>query len=474
MAELCGIYLWLVGVGIAIWMISDYLRGKHDLLSYRNIFLVSFILNQCHAPADTLFYDNWWGHFKVYNKDAVGIEACILTTAFVFIFAFSYKFGWGAKGIASSIKVPSFDPTTRQLLFIALAMTAFGAAVRPGLHILPKVMAVLSYYSAVGFSAIACGLVGWAVGSKLKNPGYWVIGIVMVAINLAIVSSGWTRRPLAAVFAALIWGFYYSYWRYQRPFGVMAKLVGVSIVPILLLASFTSIRQGGRFDDRSLGNVINRMITQGDTLQGLRRLGSGDFCGPAELWCIENFTEQYQPKHLFSLRFFFMINIPRSIWPNKPDQTLSNEITKMVRMQGADRKAHSFGAGVIGYAAAEGGPYALVVYGICLAFFVRFYDSLVQTNILNPFLVVPVAAGIGELLGLARGDMSLFANTIVIEVLFGLAVTMTLALCFATRGVPAMSSMLGSWKSRKKQPSARQVITVWVPAEWAARQEGRG
>lgn len=470
MAELCAIYLWLLGLAIIGWMVVDYVLGRHDLVSFRNLFLVSFVLNQCHSPADTLFYDNWWG-FKVDNKDGVAIECVILTTIFVFVFALAYRWGIGAKGAAAKIKLPSFDPTPGQLLVFATVMTAIGALARGGTYVLPFVLAVLSYRTAVGLAAISCGFIGWAVGRKMRNPVFWVYGIGLLALNFAVANSGFSRRPLAAIFAALIWGFYYSYWRYQRPAGVMVKLVGLSIVPILFTAAFTSIRQSGDVD-RSLGTIVSRLLTQSDVVDGLRKMSSGDACGPTELWCIENFPEQFRPKHLFTLRFFFMINIPRAIWPEKP-VTLSNEIASLMRMEGADRKVHSFGAGVVGYAAAEGGLYALVIYAVCLALFVRFFDCVVQAHILNPFLVVPMASDLGQLLGLARGDVSLFAHTLATAVLFGTAITILIAWGIAPRGIPEPPLTLGPWKNLRSRVPKRQVVTVWVPAEWAAQQQGR-
>ncbi|MBL9122394.1 MAG: hypothetical protein JNG90_02095 [Planctomycetaceae bacterium] len=470
MADLCALYLWFMGLAILGWMGWEYVKGKHDLLSFRNLYLLGFVLNQCHSPADTLWYDNWWG-FKVDDKDGVALECAFLTTVYMIIFVISYGWGIGAKGLASKVKVPSFDPTPGQLLTFAGVLMGIAFALRAAMYVLPFILGVLSYRTAVGLCAISCGFVGWAVGRRMWNPAFMVYGLGIIAVNLGIASLGFSRRPLVAVFAALVWGFYFSYWRYQRPAGVIAKIVAVSIVPILIVASFSSIRESGRAD-RSVGNIVKRMVEQGDIVHGLRMLSSGDACGPTELWVMENIPGQFEPRHLFTLRFFFMLNIPRAIWPDKP-VTLGNLVTTYIRMDGVDRKSHSFGAGIVGYGAGEGGLYAVIIYAFCSAVFLRFFDQILKANVLNPFLVIPLAADMGQLLGMARGDVALFAHTLVTAVLLGAVITLLVAWAIAQRGIPRPPKVKGKWRHPElsAQPAQRRFVTVWVPAEWAARQQ---
>lgn len=471
MAELSAIYLWFLGLMILAWMAAQYIRGKHDLLSFRNLFLVGFVLHQCHSPADTLYNDNWWT-FRVENKDSVGLECAILTTIFFVVFVICYHWGLGAKGLASKIKLPSYDPSPGQLLWFAAVLMGLAALLRAAMYVLPFVLAILSYRTAVGLCAVSCGLVGWAVGRKMWNPAFLIFGGGTVLINLAIASLGFSRRPLVAVFAAIVWGFYYSYWRYQRPSRVMAKLAAVSIVPIIVVAMFSSIRESGKAD-RSVGHIVERMLTKSDVLHGLQMLTSGDAVGPSELWVMENIPERFAPRHLFSLRFFFMLNIPRAIWPEKPI-TLGNHLAAMARIEGLDLKTHSFALGVVGYAAGEGGLYALVIYAFVLAIFLRFFDQVVRAHILNPFLVVPMAADMGQLIGLARGDVALFAHTLVTAVMIAGVITLIVAWAIAHRGTPQPPQFAGPWQHPESKAAAkRQTVTVWVPAEWAARQQGR-
>lgn len=467
MADVCAIYLWGLGLAIFAWMSIEYIRGKHDLLSFRNLFLVGFVLNQCHSPADALFYDNWWG-FKINDKDGVAMWCALYTTIFMIVFALSYNWGGGAKTFASKIKIPSFDPTPVQVLVFAAVLTALAALLRSGFYVLPHVVAILSYRAAVGVAAVSCGFVGWAIGRKMFNPAILSAGTALLLLNLAIANLGFSRRPLAAIFAAFIWGLYYSYWRYQRPSRVMAKLIAVSIIPIIVVAAFSSIRQSGRAD-RSIANIVHRMRTESDIRRGLQMLVGGSACGPTELWVFDNYPHQFEPRHLFTLRFFFMINIPREIWPDKP-VTLGNQIPTFVRMEGVDLKRHSVAAGIVGYAAGEGGMYALFVYATAAALFLRFFDQIRINNVLNPFLVIPLAADMGQVLGLARGDVALFAHTLVTAVVFATLITLLIAWAIVPRGIPRPPGAYGRWLPSDTAQSRRQWVTVWAPAEWVAQQ----
>jgi hypothetical protein len=69
--------------------------------------------------------------------------------------------------------------------------------------------------------------------------------------------------------------------------------------------------------------------------------------------------------------------------------------------------------------------------------------------------------------------MSLFANTLVTSVLFGTIIVILIAWGIVPRGDPAPPLMRGPWKNLPQPTPERRTATVWVPAEWAARQSGR-
>jgi hypothetical protein len=103
------------------------------------------------------------------------------------------------------------------------------------------------------------------------------------------------------------------------------------------------------------------------------------------------------------------------IWKDKPD-ALSNSVATDARLRQINRDKVKLSPGIIGSASAEGGWYAYILYGIAFGLFLRFFDEIVTLAPWSPFAVLPVASSLGEVLGLARGETAVFANTYVLTV----------------------------------------------------------
>ena len=132
------------------------------------------------------------------------------------------------------------------------------------------------------------------------------------------------------------------------------------------------------------------------------------------MWALEQYPRYLEPKPLFSLRYMTMYFVPRQLWLDKP-LPLSTDIANLARLKGVDRDNITIPPGVIGYAAAEGGLYALVIYALFFGQFTRFFDELVRQNPNNPFIILPTGCVLGQFLGLARGDIGSFTPIIIIS-----------------------------------------------------------
>src|SRR5690606_14334332 len=108
--------------------------------------------------------------------------------------------------------------------------------------------------------------------------------------------------------------------------------------------------------------------------------------------------------------------VPRELWNRYEDQLgpkpvpLSLLVAPQSRLPGVTYGKITLPPGVLGYARAEGGFYALLIYGVFFGQFTRFFDEIVRQNYTNPFLVLAVGCALGDLIGLARGDLAIFAN----------------------------------------------------------------
>ena len=71
-------------------------------------------------------------------------------------------------------------------------------------------------------------------------------------------------------------------------------------------------------------------------------------------------------------------------------------------------EGYNIGPGILGHCANDNPWIALPLYAVLLALFLRLLDELLIVHPNNPFVVLPVGAAIGQLLGLARGETATF------------------------------------------------------------------
>ena len=74
------------------------------------------------------------------------------------------------------------------------------------------------------------------------------------------------------------------------------------------------------------------------------------------------------------------------------------------------------GPGIIGHSIADGGWPVLFLYAILFGIFLRFFDEIVSLNPHSVFMIIPIGAALGQVIGLARGETSTFAMAYVMSV----------------------------------------------------------
>lgn len=401
------LYLWAISGFLILWMMWEHHRKIHDLLSLRNLFLVGFIVFQLSSAATSLYLDDF-GNYRVRYPRQAGVEFAAMCTVFLLVFLWAYRRGWIARWLAGKLPQTTAAPSGFFLLTIGVVLTLLGIILRVALQV--SLLAILANYAAIGFAAIACGLVGWVWGRRLLNPAMILVGLLIVAVNLANAVWGeFGRRSLIAVFGALIWGMYYSYWRYLPLGSLLYRLAMVSLGPLLIVALFTSVRSSSE-RDRTAQEHFEAVVQSGQVGEGMWQLLSGQGTAVVAMWVIENYPERFEYRHLMTLWYTVAIDVPRAWWPDKP-LPLSKQIPAQAKIPNVNWRSLTLPAGIVGNAAAEGGWYALVIYAIFLGLFVRFFDQLVQNTLSSPFVVLAVGSALGQVLGLARGEASLFANT---------------------------------------------------------------
>jgi hypothetical protein len=191
---------------------------------------------------------------------------------------------------------------------------------------------------------------------------------------------------------------------------MLQTLAIVAAPAVIALALFTSVRGKGAADVGAVGQF--QAMAQGSVKEGLLDLLSGQGTGPTAMWTIENYPERFQGGPFQTITYTFTHNIPRAIWEGKPEP-LSKEIAANADVEGVDQGKITIPPGIVGYAAAEGGLIALLAYAAFFATILRYFDELVRRNPYTPLVVLPVACQLGQIIGLFRGDPSLFINVYV-------------------------------------------------------------
>jgi len=432
MTKLLAVYLVSLGVVLALFMLYQGWRRTQEILSLRNFALLGFIIFQLTSGAIPLWM-NWNNRYRLQDWESAGVTFAAMATVFLLIFLVAYELGMGAKTLARVVPTTRTVPNLPTMAILAVGLTLAAMFLRLTIAVAPiPVVTAVSSKVGVAFAALACGLVGWMWAPRLLNVAYAGFASVIVMVNLAAVMHGaFGRRNLVALGACFLWGMYYSHWRHLPLRGMMTRLAIMSVPPLILLAAFTSIRASQERPD--LAQQVQALTAQSDVREGVIDLLAGQNTAPGSMWLIENYPERYEYRHLMTVRYFFALPVPRIIWRDKP-MPLSTMIATQARITGVNWDMLKIGPGIIGHAAAEGGWYALVVYALLGAFFLRFFDQIVQINPTSPFVVLPVGSALGQVVGLPRGETSAFAMNYVVGVVGAYISMIVLARIVATLG----------------------------------------
>ncbi|MCP3902660.1 MAG: hypothetical protein GY715_03410 [Planctomycetes bacterium] len=410
MLFLISAYLLAIAVWLIYVMIRDHVRGTCEFLSIRNIVVGGFILFQLTSPAIALTTGDY-GRRPVEDPIAAGLEFAVMVTIFLPLFFWAYRKGWIVDWLAS--KMPEQRGTPGVAGMLALSVIATIVAVPLRLNVPIPLVSVVAGHVSVGMASLACGIVGWVWGRRLLNPGFLFFSVVIVCANaLTVMTGAFGRRGLVAIACALLWGMYYSSWRHLALSALMHRLALLSIVPILFIAMFSSVRESGKTRS-ALGHL--REIASGARLaDGLSRLAHGQDCGAISMWLIETHPEDFEYRHLMTIKWFFIYAVPRSMWESKP-VPISVDWKKMANVTTVG-KDHNVGPGIIGSAAAEGGLYALLIYGIVGGLFIRFFDATVAHRWSSPLIILTMGCALGQMLAMPRGETASFAAVAVITI----------------------------------------------------------
>jgi hypothetical protein len=401
-----------LAVGLIIMMFAQGLTRRVDFFSVRNIYLAGFIIYHVSSPISAL-QDGTYIGFRIINPVEAAKWMLIYTYIYVGVYLFSYhrlkisrwfasKFSGGPNEASDSL----LTGVAILLIISALAARLIGMQVRP--------LAAISTNVSIALAAASCAVVGWIWGGRRLNPVVILLAAFVVGASFAMMLGGfYSRRPLIGILVGFAWGAYYRWARYMSPTKLLYATAPLVLGAGLIIAAFTAVRG---LIHHGEGVVTVEHLRGADVSTGANSLLSGQACGAAALWIFEKYPSEFDYEPLFSLRYMAIWPIPSAIWEDKP-APLSKDIARLARLRGVNRDVITLPPGVVGYAAAEGGFYALIIYALFFGQFTRFFDDLLTLNPGNPYIILSVGCATGHFLGLARGDIAIFANVAMISFL---------------------------------------------------------
>jgi hypothetical protein len=425
---------YLLGAVAFIVVLKQGLSRKVELFSVRNLYLVGFVIYHVVGPIKTITTENYFG-FKIVHPSSAANWLLLYAWVYFLVYMFSYHRIGIVRWFAAKFSGISTEAPDSMLMAFSVFLIAFGLPMRLFGYQIPIVGPTLSNV-ALAMAATACAASGWVWSNRKMNP-------VVVSLTIAILAGAigisvfriYGRRPLIGVLFGFAWGAYYRWARYVPPKKLILYMIPFMIGASVITSAYTAVRREVT-EARSISIPrILQTMAQADVVKGSEGLASGQSCSAAMMWALEQYPTHIHPEHLFSLRYMAMYFVPRQIWPNKPEP-LSTKIAHLAKLRGVNRDAITLPPGVVGFAAAEGGMYALIIYALFFGQFTRFFDELVRHNSFNPFIILPSGCVIGQFLGLARGDIASFTDIIIVSFLATMILMFFAKLLFG-RAAPA-------------------------------------
>lgn len=400
-------YAVILAIG---WLVlKQGLSRKVEFLSIRNIYLAGFVIYQLISPALALKTGNFW-FFDIINPSKTGKLYLLLAILFLVVFLFSYhRIGFTA-WFARKLSGPPREINDYLLISLAAALVVIAIPLR--FFLPPIALAKPMVQVAIAFVGIACAISGWVWSARRSNiPLAILTGLIVAAALVISVSSTFGRRPLIGVVLGFIWGVYYRKTWEVPPIKMLKTMVPLVVCAAVAVSAFTAIRSKAT-SQLSSAATVKKM--QGANIgKGAADIMGGQACGSAALWSLEHWPERMEQRPLFSFKYMGYWYVPRFMWPEKP-QPLGNDVANIAKIYGVNRSGITIPPGVIGYARAEGGVYAVVLYALFFGQLFKFFDHLVRLNPTNAYIILPAGCCIGQVVGLARGCIAIFTNLMIL------------------------------------------------------------
>lgn len=408
----------LIGFGLIAMILIQGLRKKVDFVTYRNVYLMGFIIFQVFSGAGVIASEKY-GVVVIERPRDAHIAFLLYTIVFLIVFLLSYHrlnlLGWLARFMSPK---RSYEVNDWLFLMAAAGISALAVAGRLFLGAVPGFN---FFFATVPIAPLACAMVGWVWGGRRLNLAVLLMGGAIVLTCLLITMFGmFGRRPLVAACMALLFG---AYFRMRLTMSLKAMIIFLTPIVlgmIFLVGSFSLVRGMIRTGASPVAVVQNVFKTRFSSAVDnvMARTPDAVFT----LWALDAYPKRVEPRPFFSLKYILYHPIPRDLWEEHLTGLLGEEkpvplsllVAEQARIPGVARGKITLPPGVLGYAEAEGGLFTLFVYAVFFSQLCRFFDEIIRNNPANPFMLLAMICSLGELIGMPRGDIAIFANLVIL------------------------------------------------------------
>lgn len=398
-----GFILILTALALALMMVVQAWRGTADLLCVRNFVLLGFIFFQLFSGAVSLFTGEY-SVLAVTDQPRVGVIFTVLCVLFAVCLLWFYSWGRTARAMAERFTSDVGSPGPVTMLGLATAFVALGILGRFVLVYVPFAGPALLAVGS-GLLIVSGSMAAWAAAPRWYNPAISLpAGAIVLVAMVAVLAGEYGRRDLVGLVAAIAWGAYHGHWKHLGFRATAVRLGMLGVLGVFVFGAVTATRNPERLVSNP--SEVVKQVTSRSPLEGMFDFATGQWAGANSMFLIQSRPREADYDVLHTARYFLAHPIPRYFWRDKP-HALGHTLPDEARVRRVGENLN-LGPGIIGHIWNDNPWLAFIPYTLVLAFVLRLFDELIRRRPYNPFVVLPMAVGLGEFVALARGEAGLF------------------------------------------------------------------
>lgn len=446
----------LVGV-----VVVDYYRGRHPLLSNRNLFLLGLAFFQCLSAVLTISIG--MRNHGVTISDATYFRFGAGLVVFTVLFFFAYRLRQPADWLARHIPTRSPSATVVPIVLIVGLSIVFGLESRFSILPLPEPVRNLALQVGRGLCCFSIVMLLWVWNEHRLNVAAWLMCPPLILILLLSLLQGeFGRRAVLSGVLAVVWGLYFFRWQFKTAIMNTPKYAAYAFALLLFIGGVTAIRSR-EAETYSLSYRI-QAVADAISMEQAKALFVTDTFS-CSVYAIERYTTDLSPRPFHSTWYMLTYAVPRAVWSGKPD-SLAEILRKVVTVR--SMKTYNWGPGIMGHAWFEGGFVFVAYFAIGFGVMFAAIDRRLMQQTSNPYFVAIVGAALGQVLAMARGDIGFF----MVNWLYGMAGPM-LIVFFAGLFSNNRADLVADNQYWEEQSEPEWEDEAWEE-EWSARVEPAG